>query len=351
MASATRSHGRRRSPRARRPPPGRRAAAARPARPTAASAVQAERARPAPRGCRRASARGVPADLAGVGDRQARVLIASSSSADRAPRTAARSAQQLVGACPRRPPGRPRRRDHVVGPVQHQRAGGADHGGPARRGPRPAGRRSGPRCARPPRWSARPAPASPGRRPAPGPAAAAAAGRRRTPGPARRPRLSSPSGSASTMSVGARRAQRRRDPLVGRPRRAGPAPSRSGPVNRRASLSATRIRSRTVGQRQVAPAARRRSVHVAVDVPAEPVGDRRRVLRAAAAAIAVNRPGRTTTPGPRVDQLAAAGRAASPGEPGRPAPGSSASSRDHPPGRDVAPGQLVGRLGQRRAAG
>ena len=71
------------------------------------------------------------------------------------------AAQQLVVACRTSATDAVRTEEHDgVGPVEQQRAGTHDDGRAAGAGRASAGRRSRPRCARRPRWSARPAAAS-----------------------------------------------------------------------------------------------------------------------------------------------------------------------------------------------
>ena len=143
---------------------------------------------------------------------------------------------------------------------------------------------------------------SPDRRPAHGPAAAAAAGRRRSSRPRSATTLSRPSGSASTMSSAAAAAQRGRRPGRSPP---DPDPTAAAPENSRASLSATRIRSRTVARsRSLQRYAGQRRVAVRVD--SGRAGRRSRPRRpGAAATIAVSRPGRIGHAGRRIDQLTA----------------------------------------------
>ena len=317
-----------------------------PGRPRRARAGPAPR--PAARGCRRTSVRAYRRDLGGVGDGQRPSLLIgvlllglTRGRVARARRPAAR------GACPRRPPGRPRTKTTwsarsstsglvvqttVVRPVPGRAQPVRDPGLGVR--VHRAGRLDQ-------HQHRRVGEQRPGQ-PQPLPLAAG--------------ELPAALGHHGVQPVGqrlddVRRRWPRRSAVDDRARSAacvaGSSSVAQRPGEQRASLSATRIRSphRRHGRRSASGTPPQRDV--AVGVPAEPVGDRRRVLglggddRGEPAGRGSPRPDCGSTSSPRP-----VGRA-SPGRPGRPAPGSSASTPDHPPGGDVAPDQLVGRLGQR----
>ena len=121
---------------------------ARPARAGASATSSMPRVPAAP--ARARSAR----TAAAVGDRQAVVLMRLLDSAlalagDDA-RGSAGSCRAARGGCPSATTRPSREEGDVVDPVEHQRAGRGDHGGPAGAVRRAAGRRSGPRCGRRP---------------------------------------------------------------------------------------------------------------------------------------------------------------------------------------------------------
>ena len=190
--------------------------------------------------------------------------------------------QQLVVRCRSAHDPAVLQEQHVVGAVEQQRAGGDDHRGAAAGGPAPGARRSGPRCGRRPRSSARPARASRRRCSS----ARARASRWRCPPEKDRPRsstsLSSPARQRVEDVVAAGDRQRPRAARRRRWRPRGSSSSRSDPVNSRGSVSLTTTRRRTAVQRQVGRAARRPAAPAVRSraEPAEPVGQRGGLLGA-----------------------------------------------------------------------